>query len=103
MVHGKAAVVDNKWSTIGSFNLNDLSCYGSIEMNVVIHSQDFAKTLLKDFENVIEKCNQITITKLNSRISTLNKLKKWLAYQIVRATLHILTFLPHIKLIEKQH
>lgn len=103
VVHGKAAVVDNKWSTIGSFNLNDLSCYGSIEMNVVIHSQDFAKTLLKDFENVIEKCNQITITKLNSRISTLNKLKKWLAYQIVRATLHILTFLPHIKLIEKQH
>jgi len=103
VVHGKAAVVDNKWSTIGSFNLNDLSCYGSIEMNVEIHSQDFAKTLLKDFENVIEKCNQITITKLNSRINTLNKLKNWLAYQIVRTTLHILTFLPHIKLIEKQH
>ena len=101
VVHGKAAVVDNKWSTIGSFNLNDLSCYGSIEMNVEIHSQDFAKTLLKDFENVIEKCNQITITKLNSRISTLNKLKNWLSYQIVRTTLHILTFLPHIKLIEK--
>ncbi|RYH75864.1 phospholipase [Flavobacteriaceae bacterium 144Ye] len=103
VVHGKAAVVDDKWSTIGSFNLNDLSCYGSIEMNVEIHSQDFAKTLLKDFENVIKKCNQITITKLNSRISTLNKLKNWLAYQIVRTTLHILTFLPHIKLIEKQH
>lgn len=103
VVHGKAAVVDNKWSTIGSFNLNDLSCYGSIEMNVEIHSQDFAEILLKDFENIIEKCNQITNTKLKNRISTLNKLKNWLAYHIVRTALHILTFLPHIKLLEKQH
>ncbi|WP_205410249.1 phospholipase D-like domain-containing protein [Aquimarina longa] len=103
VVHGKAAVVDNKWSTIGSFNLNDLSCYGSIEMNVEIHSQDFAEILLKDFEDIIEKCNQITNTKLKNRITTLNKLKNWLAYHIVRTALHILTFLPHIKLLEKQH
>ena len=100
VVHGKAAVVDDKWSTIGSFNLNDLSCYGSIEMNVEIHSQIFAKTLLKDFENVIEKSNQITFTKLKKRISAFNKLKNWLAYYIVRVAMRILTFLPHIKLLE---
>ncbi|QHI36598.1 Cardiolipin synthase B [Kordia antarctica] len=100
VVHGKAAVVDNKWSTIGSFNLNDLSCYGSIEMNVEIHSQIFATTLLKDFENVIEKSNQITFTNLKKKISVFNKLKNWLAYYIVRAAMRILTFLPHIKLLE---
>ena len=98
VVHGKAAVVDNKWSTIGSFNLNDLSCYGSIEMNVEIHSQIFAKTLLKDFENVIENCNQITFSKLKKRKSIFNKLKNWLSYNIIRAAMRILTFLPHTKL-----
>jgi cardiolipin synthase len=36
-LHGKAAVVDGNW-TIGSFNLNNLSSYGSLEMNVEIKS-----------------------------------------------------------------
>ncbi len=100
VVHGKAAVVDNKWSTIGSFNLNDLSCYGSIEMNVEILSQDFAKILLRDFENVIEKCNQITVTTPKSRISAFNKLKNLFAYYIIRTTMRILTFLPHLRLLK---
>jgi cardiolipin synthase len=34
----KAAVVDGNWTTIGSFNLNNLSSYGSLEMNVEIKS-----------------------------------------------------------------
>jgi cardiolipin synthase len=37
VLHGKAAVVDGNW-TIGSFNLNNLSSYGSLEMNVEIKS-----------------------------------------------------------------
>ncbi|MBO6829405.1 MAG: hypothetical protein JJ876_07590, partial [Muricauda sp.] len=60
VVHGKAAVVDNKWSTIGSFNLNSLSCYGSIEMNVEVHSGEFAENLRADFEMVISQCSEIT-------------------------------------------
>jgi cardiolipin synthase len=98
VVHGKAAVVDNKWSTIGSFNLNDLSCYGSIEMNVEIHSQIFAKTLLKDFENVIGGCNEITFGTLKQRSSIFNRLADWFSYQMVRTTMLFLTFLPHLKI-----
>ena len=38
VLHGKTAVIDGYWTTIGSFNLNNLSSYGSIEMNVEINS-----------------------------------------------------------------
>ena len=43
VLHSKAAVADNKWATVGSFNLNSLSCYGSIEMNVEIYSSVLLK------------------------------------------------------------
>lgn len=100
VVHGKAAVVDNKWSTIGSFNLNSLSCYGSIEMNVEIHSVEFAKTLRTDFEKVISECSEITNRTLRQRVSIFNKLGNWVSYQIVRTTMLFLTFLPHLRFLK---
>ncbi len=83
VVHGKAAVVDNKWSTVGSFNLNSLSCYGSIEMNVEIHSVEFAENLRVDFEKVIGECTEITKGGLKQRASIFNKLGNWVSYQMV--------------------
>ncbi|WP_179020685.1 cardiolipin synthase ClsB [Winogradskyella forsetii] len=97
VLHGKAAVVDNQWSTIGSFNLNSLSCYGSIEMNVEIYSSGFAEALRSDFSKVLNECREITESKLKQRASILNSLADWLSYQAIRFTMHLLTFLPHIR------
>ena len=100
VVHGKAAVVDNKWSTVGSFNLNSLSCYGSIEMNVEIHSVEFAENLRADFEKVISECTEITNGTLRQRARILNKLGNWVSYQIVRTSMLFLTFLPHLRFLK---
>ena len=100
VVHGKAAVVDNKWSTIGSFNLNSLSCYGSIEMNVEIHSVEFAEILRADFEKVINECTEITKGTLRQRVSIFNKLGHWVSYQMVRTTMLFITFLPHLRFLK---
>lgn len=97
VVHGKAAIVDNEWSTIGSFNLNSLSCYGSIEMNVEIYSQSFAKTIRNDFDQVIGQCSEVTFNTLKKRASVFDKLANWGAYQLVRTTMLFLTFLPHLR------
>ena len=100
VVHGKAAVVDNKWSTIGSFNLNSLSCYGSIEMNVEVHSGEFAENLRADFEIVISQCSEITKGSLRQRAGIFNKLGNWISYQMVRTAMLFLTFLPHLRLLQ---
>jgi cardiolipin synthase len=42
-LHAKVATVDGKWSTIGSYNMNHLSDYGSVEMNVDILDAQFAE------------------------------------------------------------
>ena len=100
VVHGKAAVVDKKWSTVGSFNLNSLSCYGSIEMNVEIHSVEFAEILRADFEKVINECTEITKETLRQRASIFNKLGHWISYQMVRSTMLFMTFLPHLRFLK---
>ena len=100
VVHGKAAVVDNKWATVGSFNLNSLSCYGSIEMNVGIHSIEFAKNLRADFEKVIGDCSEITLGALKQRAGIFNRLADWVSYQVVRTTMFFLTFLPHLRFLK---
>lgn len=101
VVHGKAAVVDNEWSTVGSFNLNGLSRYGSIEMNVEIYSSSFAKIMYSDFYEIIDQCRQITLTSLEQKNGILKKFTNWGAYHMVRITMLFLTFLPHLRVFKK--
>ena len=101
VLHGKAAIVDNQWSTIGSFNLNSLSCYGSIEMNVEIHSSGFAEALRLDFNRVINECREVTKSSFEKRANIVNRLADWLSYQTIRTTLLSLTFLPHLRVFKK--
>jgi phosphatidylserine/phosphatidylglycerophosphate/cardiolipin synthase-like enzyme len=43
-VHAKIGIVDDRWLTIGSANLNEHSLFNDTEMNVVTHDQALAKT-----------------------------------------------------------
>jgi cardiolipin synthase len=55
IVHAKVMTVDEKWSTVGSYNLNFISEYNSIELNVDILDSNFAKILKNDLNLIIEK------------------------------------------------
>ena len=44
-LHAKVATVDGNWSTIGSYNMNHLSDYGSVEMNADILDLSSANNL----------------------------------------------------------
>lgn len=60
--HGKVAVVDDTWSTVGSSNLDPLSLALNLEANVMIYDNDFSTllkthldTLIRDHCSVIER------------------------------------------------
>jgi phosphatidylserine/phosphatidylglycerophosphate/cardiolipin synthase-like enzyme len=42
-VHAKVAIVDDRWLTVGSANLNEHSLFNDTEMNVVAHNPDLAR------------------------------------------------------------
>lgn len=95
ILHGKTAVVDQKWTTIGSFNLNHLSSYASIEMNIGIDSASFGENYQKHLETVILQCTQITSESFQTQNNILTRFKQWISYYIVRFFEILLTYLPY--------
>ncbi|PKH67845.1 hypothetical protein CXF59_06035 [Flavobacterium sp. ALD4] len=94
VLHGKAAIVDRNWTTIGSFNLNNLSSYGSLEMNVEIKSITFASSYLEHLNEVIAQCQRITPESLKKRKNISSGFINWLSYWAARLILNIVTYFP---------
>jgi len=93
VLHAKVAICDSEWLTIGSYNVNNISTYTSIELNVDVHNPDFAKGVEQTLETIIQtKC--VAITK-EGHIQTKNMFKqftRWCSYQIIRFVFYLLTF-----------
>ncbi len=45
-LHGKVALVDREWATVGSSNLDPLSLYLNLEANVLIKDRAFNADLM---------------------------------------------------------
>ena len=90
-LHAKVATVDGNWCTIGSYNLNHISDYGSIEMNVDVLDTEFTemfeKTLIKIIRN---DCRQVTFEEYLRRKTWFSQLSGWLSYQMIRLLMRIM-------------
>ena len=64
-LHGKVAVVDDEWSTVGSSNLDPLSLSLNLEANVVIRDRAFNHALFGRLNHLVQNsCKQIRVTDL---------------------------------------
>ncbi|KGB00212.1 putative cardiolipin synthase YbhO [Enterobacteriaceae bacterium ATCC 29904] len=54
-LHGKVAVMDDHWATVGSSNLDPLSLSLNLEANLIIHDREFNHTLRDNLNTIIEK------------------------------------------------
>ncbi len=52
-LHGKVAVIDDEWATVGSSNWDGLSLFVNHEANVVIREQAFARDLRAHLERAV--------------------------------------------------
>lgn len=95
ILHGKVAVIDGNWTTIGSFNLNNLSSYGSLEMNVEINSSLFSKMFQAHLIKIIYQCQSITPDSLKIKNNLLTKSINFLSYCITRIIEIIVTYTPY--------
>lgn len=85
VVHGKVAVVDSYWATIGSYNLNFLSAYESIELNYVVQHAPTTASIRQQLLQIIdEECSLFTQDDFNRTHSVWGQFKEWLAYRLFR-------------------
>jgi cardiolipin synthase len=94
VLHAKVMTVDGVWSSIGSYNLNHLSDYGSIEINTDILDVAFAEYFEKILLGIIENdCREITISEHVKSNTLLRRITGWISYQIIRFLMRIMFLL----------
>jgi len=85
VMHGKAMVVDGLWATVGSYNLNFLSQYASIELNAEIKDETFVKAFDKTLNQIAEEhCSKMDLTAYSEKISMIDRFLQWLLYTFFR-------------------
>jgi cardiolipin synthase A/B len=94
VLHGKAAIIDHQWTTIGSFNLNNLSSFGSVEMNVEVNSTEFSTEYLSHLNKIISECEIITSKSILLNEGIFSKIINWISYWTTRLIEIIITYLP---------
>lgn len=92
VVHAKVMAVDSEWLTIGSYNVNYLSDYSSIEMNIDVQSKELAGKFQNEIEEIIQRdCHEITLSEY-AHTSYLHRFSSWFSYQFVRINFSLLFF-----------
>ncbi|MEI9806898.1 MAG: phospholipase D-like domain-containing protein [Bacteroidota bacterium] len=93
VLHGKIAVCDGQWMTIGSYNINDISAYASIELNMNVQNEKFASAAEKVLTDIIEKdCVHVTSEYYAKTKNIFKQFAHWLSYQFIRFMLFLFTF-----------
>jgi len=94
MMHAKVAVIDEHWATVGSSNLDPFSLLLSMEANVVVDDEGFAKKLKFSLEQAI-KTGARRINENNWRTQSIGqRMANWLCYGVVRFMIGIAGYAP---------
>lgn len=89
-VHGKLLLKDNSFVSIGSYDLNNLSTYSNIELNLDIRDLEFSEIVRSELEAVVAgSCHEVTRTQ-HGQEGIFRKFVDWASYQLVK-TLFILS------------
>ncbi|WP_315817346.1 phospholipase D-like domain-containing protein [Paraflavitalea speifideaquila] len=93
VLHAKIATYDGKWATIGSYNVNNISAFASIELNLDVQEEIFAQSMQQHIEQVIgEDCERITEEDYRIRYNFLKRLYQQCCYQVIRILFFLFTF-----------
>jgi len=93
VLHAKISVCDRQMVTVGSFNVNNISAYASLELNLDIKSKDFGNYIEDELEKIIAKdCTYITTENYKSSTNIFRRLWQKISYTIVNWILTLFTF-----------
>lgn len=83
-LHAKVAVVDNRWATVGSSNIDPLSLLLAREANVVVEDQEFADELRTSLLAAIAADARRIGPEYASTTGLATRLMTWIAYAVLR-------------------
>jgi cardiolipin synthase len=67
MIHTKSIVIDGKWSSVGSLNMDNASLLYNFEANIVTSDSKFSEEIVAHFVNDIKDSNEIKLDEWRNR------------------------------------
>ena len=93
VLHVKMMNVDNHWMTIGSYNVNNVSAYASMELNLDVRNRPFALSVQKLMDNIMtNECIGVTEKNFITNATFFKRLLQKGSYEIIRVVLNLSTF-----------
>jgi cardiolipin synthase len=93
VLHGKMATYDGVWMTNGSYNVNRISAYASVELNMDVRNNEFAALVEADLEGIIrDHCIRIDPKDYFQHHTWRRRLRQWISYQTIRILFFLFTF-----------
>ncbi|HET6827504.1 MAG TPA: cardiolipin synthase ClsB [Ramlibacter sp.] len=84
-LHGKVAVADDEWATVGSSNLDPMSLALNLEANVVINDRAFNRHLAERLDALMcSACSEVTEAAIEEENRGWGVVRSFLAYHFTR-------------------
>lgn len=95
VLHGKIAMVDEQWVTVGSFNLNSLSALSSIELNVEAKNTTLVNELKNHLNSIIQNgCRKIDYSIFQKENTWKKKVVNTVVYYLTRLFMKVIAIFP---------
>ncbi|MCA3217978.1 MAG: cardiolipin synthase ClsB [Burkholderiales bacterium] len=94
-LHAKVAVIDRRWATVGSSNIDPYSLLLAREANVVVLDATFAEQLRAELVRSIEHDAEQIRVQDDAQRGLLGRAADWLAYSVVRLATVVLARSPN--------
>lgn len=93
VLHGKLSTCDSSFVTVGSYNVNNISAYASIELNMDVQNKTFATEVEQVLEEIIATdCERITEKEFELHNSFLKRVWQKTCFEMVRFVFFLFTF-----------
>jgi cardiolipin synthase len=93
VLHAKMAVCDNAWITVGSYNVNNISAYASLELNLDVKNNALAHQSEKMLNEIVNNhCKKITRENYLSAQNIFRRIWQRFCYWFINNALNLFTF-----------
>lgn len=86
ILHAKLLLIDSRWASVGSYNLNQLSDYGSLEANLEVTGEKVAQWRNVLLEDLVQGSAFVS----TRRNSILSKIAQLFSFLLIRLALKVL-------------
>jgi len=93
VLHAKVGLTDSKRMTIGSYNINNISAYASVELNLDVRNKPFVASVKEQLEHILRNdCVEITAAQYRADTGRLKRLWQYCCYRLIKMILRLFTF-----------